>query len=131
MNLKEKIDTDIKTAMVDRNNIERDILRVVKSEIQRSEAGLKTFEDADIVKLMRGQIENLKVIGTERAKKEIWIIEQYLPKMMDHEEIESKITYLISTGINNLGAIMKHFNEHHKGMVDNKKVSEIVKQKLS
>lgn len=131
MNLKEKIDADIKSAMLSRDNVKKEILKFIKSEIQRNEAGLKTLDDADIQKMMRGQVENLKTItNSETTSREIEVLESYLPKMMSEEEIKEKVVEIISSGINNIGAIMGHFTKNYKGLADNKKVMEIAKSLL-
>ena len=131
MNLKEQLDLDIKSAMISKNNVKRDILRFVKSEVQRSEAGKVIFDDTDIQKMMRTQIENLKTItNSTTSAEEISILESYLPTMMDEEHIRAFAQQCIRSGASNLGMIMKYFNENHKGKVDNKIVSQISKELL-
>jgi uncharacterized protein YqeY len=76
---------------------------------------------------MRTQVENLKTItNSETSTREIEILNEYLPSMMNDSDIEKIITEIIPT-INNIGAIMGYFSKNYKGLVDNKRVSEIYK----
>ena len=50
--MKKKIDEELKTAMLEKNNTKRDILRVVKAEISREEAGLKVYGDKEVINLV-------------------------------------------------------------------------------
>lgn len=132
--MKERIDADIKAAMLSRNNVAREILKFIKSEIQRKEGGLIILSDADIQKLMRSQIESLKLTPSDTSNEEIAILESYLPKMMTEKEIRHIIFGLmIRSDIPpmNLGDIMKHFAANYKGLVDNKIVSKIATELLA
>lgn len=125
--MKERIDADIKAAMLSRNTVAREILKFIKSEIQRKEGGLITMSDADIQKLMRNQIESLKLTPSDTSNEEIAVLESYLPKMMTEEEIRNVIEGLMirsDVQITNLGDVMKYFAANHKGLADNKTVSQ-------
>lgn len=125
--MKERIDADIKAAMLSRNTVAREILKFIKSEIQRKEGGLITLSDTDIQKLMRNQIESLKLTPSDTSNEEIAVLESYLPKMMTEEEIRNVIEGLMirsDVQITNLGDVMKYFATHHKGLADNKTVSQ-------
>lgn len=124
MNLKEQIDADIRSAMISKDNIKKEILKFIKGEIQRSEGGLKILSDTDIQKMMRSQIENLKITPSVTSDKEIEILDSYLPSMMSEDEITLIIKSIKETNPN-LGLIMKYFNSNHKGLVDNKLVSKV------
>lgn len=125
--MKERIEADIKAAMLSRNTVAKEILKFIKSEIQRKEGGLITMSDEDIQKLMRNQIESLKLTPSDTSNEEITILESYLPKMMTEEEIRNVIEGLMFRSdiqIKSLGDIMKYFAANHKGLADNKTVSQ-------
>lgn len=128
--MKERIDADIKAAMLSRNTVAREILKFIKSEIQRKEGGLITMSDADIQKLMRNQIESLKLTPSDTSNEEIAVLESYLPKMMTEEEIRKEIVYLYSNNFDGLTMkeVMQHFATNFKGLADNKIVSQIAKE---
>ena len=70
--------------------------------------------------------ENIS-FGDEVAKKELEIIQSYLPKEMSDYEIESKISEIVGSGVTNIGQIMKEF----VGLqADKRKVSDIAKKVL-
>lgn len=136
--LKEQIDNDIKIAMIARNNVAKEILKFIKSEIQRKEGGLMVMSDSDVEKLIRNQVENLKITPSETSEEEIRVLETYLPQLLSDKKVEGLVRGFINDHINsggsvatlNVGAIMKYFNANFKGQVDNKLVSDIAKQML-
>ena len=136
MTLKETLDADLKTAIIEKNNPVRDSIRVIKSEIQREEKNtLKEFVDADIIQVIRKSIKNLETINSEESKTEILILEKYIPKLMSEESIDSAIKLIIIeygySGPKDMGKIMSSFNLKYKGMADGKLVSEIVKKNIN
>ena len=69
--LKELIDNEIKQAMLDKDTRKRDALRVIKAEISREEAGIKTYGDDEVIKLIQKAIRNLEIINTAESREEI------------------------------------------------------------
>jgi uncharacterized protein YqeY len=59
------------------------------------------------------------------AREELSIIESYLPKQMSKDEVTSKVTELINSGITQIGSIMKEFANLP---ADKKMVSETIKE---
>jgi uncharacterized protein YqeY len=59
---------------------------------------------------------------------ELVIIESYLPKQMSEADINEKLDELISSGVTDIGSIMKAFATLS---VDKKLVSELAKKKIS
>lgn len=133
--LKEIIDNQLKKAMLDKDNRTRDVLRVIKSEISREEAGIKTYGDDDIIKLIQKAIKNLEIVGTDESKEEIVILQKYIPKQMSEAEIEEAIKLLVietgASGIKDIGKLMGAFNSQYKGRANSKTVSEVVKRVLA
>jgi uncharacterized protein YqeY len=64
----------------------------------------------------------------QKVSDELKIIKGYLPKELSVDEINQKLDELISSGLDNLGLIMKEFSTLP---VDKKMVSELVKTKLN
>ena len=133
--LKEIIDNQLKKAMLDKDNRTRDVLRVIKSEISREEAGIKTYGDDEIIKLIQKAIKNLEIIGNDDSKEEIAILQKYIPKQMSEAEIEEAIKLLVietgASGIKDIGKLMGAFNSQYKGRANSKTVSEVVKRVLA
>ena len=130
MTLKEKINNDYMTAFKSKNVIVKNLLSVVKGEIQTIEknTGVDSLSDGEVTKILNKTVKSLKEMvngGSEQSKIELALIEGYLPKQMSKEEVTQKVTELVNSGITQMGAIMKEFSTLP---VDKKMVSEIVKE---
>jgi hypothetical protein len=131
MTLKEKINTDFMTAFKSKNMISKNILSVIKGEIQTIEKniGSDNLSDDEVTKILTKTVkslkETIKLGNDEKSKLELVIIEAYLPKQMSKEEVTSKVTELVNSGITQIGAIMKEFATLP---VDKKMVSESIKE---
>lgn len=135
MTLKEQITSDLKKAMLNKEVVKRNVLRVVKAEISREEAGIKEFNDKDIQKVITKIINNLKEINNDISLKEIEILSAYIPDQLTKEEIEYAIKgIIVSTGsssIKDIGRVMKKFNEDYSGKADGKVAGKIARELLA
>lgn len=127
MTLKQQIQKDYLDAFKSKNVIVKNLLSVIKGEIQTIEKNTGTVDlsDEDIIKILNKTAKSLKEMvnsGSETANAELQIIENYLPKQMTKEEIETKISELLSNGMTSLGQIMKEFSSLS---ADKKLVSEV------
>lgn len=134
MSLKEKINADYMSAFKSKNVIAKNLLSVVKGEIQTIEknVGVDSLSDDDVVKILNKTVKSLKETQSKspsaQTAEELFIIESYLPKQMTEEEILSKIEELISSGATSTGEIMRGFS----GLpADRKMVSEIYLSKIN
>lgn len=131
--LKLQIEADIKTAMKEKDAIARDILRVVKGEIERSEDASKKLDNGAIVKLLKKQIEN--ITETKSDNGEIAILEKYIPSQMTTDEITAVVKERIIadslTGPKDMGKVMQYFKANYDGTYDGKVLSEVVKSVLN
>ena len=126
MELKTKINADYLTAFKTKNVIAKNVLSVIKGEIQTIEknTGSENLSDEEVIKILNKTAKSLKetisLSGDQKSIQELEIVESYLPKQMSDEEITRKITEVISTGATNIGMIMKEF---YTLPADKKKVS--------
>jgi uncharacterized protein YqeY len=129
MKLREQINKDYMTAFKEKNVVAKNLLSVVKGEIQTTEKNTGSeLSDEDVVKILTKTAKSLKEMansGSEMAKTELEIVEAYLPKQMSKDEITQKVTELVNSGITQMGAIMKEFSSLP---ADKKMVSEIVRE---
>jgi uncharacterized protein YqeY len=115
MNLKERINLDYMTAFKTKNVVAKNLLSVVKGEIQTIEknTGVDVLSDEEITKILTKTKKSLDETNSkfpsEQTQEEIKIVESYLPTEMSESEIETKITEFISNGASNIGDIMKAF----------------------
>ena len=140
--IKEQINKDYMTAFKSKNTVAKNLLSVVKGEIQTIEknTGVENMSDEDVLKILQKSAKSLRetISSLEKtqtgmyfsndlvsAREELSIIESYLPKQMSKEEVTTKVTELKNAGVTNIGAIMKEFASLP---VDKKMVSEVVKE---
>lgn len=132
MTLKERISADYMTAFKTKNTLAKNLLSVVKGEIQTIEknTGVESMSDEEVLKILAKTAKSLKESiekGGDEAKAELEIIEAYMPKQMSRDEIVSKMVDLKAAGVTNIGQVMKEF----AGLpVDRKVVSEVAKEVL-
>ncbi len=118
------------TAFKSKNVVAKNLLSVIKGEIQTQEknTGVETLSDEEVTKILNKTVKSLKETiekGGEISKVELEIIEGYLPKQLSREDIVAKVTELKVAGVTNIGQIMKEFASLP---VDRKIVSEVIKE---
>ena len=138
----EKLTNDIKGAMIEKNNVKRDCLRCIVSEIknQTVNAGKEITDDVCIKVIQKSakqhndSIDNFKSGNREDlAQKEIEelkYISEYLPKLMSESETVDVINTLLKTiepVKKNMGVIMKQLPKE----VDRKLASQILNKILN
>lgn len=141
MTLKEQINKDYMTAFKNKDVVTKNLLSVVKGEIQTIEknTGVDSLSDNDVNKILQKTSKSLKEtlsvlenttrelndLKLQQVKSELSVISNYLPKEMSREEISLKIAQLKSEGKTQIGLIMKEFNNLP---ADKKVVSEVLKE---
>ena len=140
----DKINQDLKTAMLASDIAKVSVLRMVKSELQNQTIANKgTLTDDDIVMVMTREVkkrkeaaEAFKNVGNELHEQtelaEAEIIQAYLPEQLSREEIEKVVLETIQeVDEANVGRIMGAVMAKLKGKADGNVVSEIVREKFS
>jgi uncharacterized protein YqeY len=147
MNLKDKIISDLTTAMKAKDANRTSVLRMVKANLMNKqiEKGIDLTDEEitktlqTLVKQRRDSIEQYEKAGrdelAEKEKAELVVIEDYLPQSASKEEIEKAVEDAISeTGagsIKEMGTVMKAAQAKLAGKsADGKLISEMVKAKL-
>jgi len=134
MNLKEQISKDYMIAFKERNIVAKNLLSVVKGEIQTIEknTSVDCLSDVEVVKILNKTAKSLNEVislnGDEESKLQLKIVEAFLPTPLTKEDIVIKVNELVASGITNVGGIMKEFATLH---VDRKVVSEVIKEVLA
>lgn len=137
--IKEQINKDYMIAFKAKNTVAKNLLSVVKGEIQTVEknTGVDNLSDEDVLKILtktakslNETIKSLSPIDGKgedivQACAELAIIECCLPKQMSREEVTAKVTELVNSGVTQIGAIMKEFATLP---ADKKMVSESIKE---
>ena len=126
--LKEKINADFITAMKNKDVVKKNLLSVIRGEIQTMEKnnGIDTLSDDDITnilnKIAKSLRESIKTSPTDELNEELIIVESYLPKQMNNEEITIIVKQLIEEKDLNIAEVMRHFGNLP---ADRKEVSSI------
>jgi uncharacterized protein YqeY len=127
--LKEKINADFITAMKNKEQVKKNLLSVIRGEIQTMEknmGGNTVILDDDITnilnKIAKSLRESIKISPTDELNEELTIVESYLPKQMTQEEITIIVKQLIEENDLNIAEVMRHFGNLP---ADRKEVSSI------
>lgn len=133
MALLEQINADLKKAMLARDEVTRDTLRMIKSELMTLDNpdGVAVLSRA--VKTRRDSIKSYVEGGrqdlADKEQAEIEVIERYLPKQLGEGEIREAIAGLIEelglSGKKDLGQVMKELKTRYPGQVDGRLASSI------
>ena len=145
MNLKNTIDNQIKEAMLSKSKDRLIPLRAIKAAILLEEKNGKADNINEIqllMKLIKQRKDSLTLYNQQKredlAKKEeseILIIEEFLPKQLDDNELSKEIDSIISfseaTSIKEMGKVMGIATKKLSGKADNSRIAKIIKEKLS
>ena len=148
MSLEDKINGDIKTAMLAKQQAALRALRAVKSAIllAKTSGGSGILSEDDemkiLQKLVKQRKESVEIFEKQgRAdlandeKEEIAVIEKFLPAQLDEAVIRTELAKIIaSTGaasVADTGKVMGAASKAFAGKADNKLVAAIVKELLS
>ena len=146
MELQKKISEDLKAALKAGDQLRLTVLRMVNSALQNKkiEKGKDAeLTDEDVLQVLSKEAKKRKesIIAFETGgrpelaegeKKELVIIEEYLPKQMSREEVVKEVERILS-GIadkSKFGLVMKEVMKELKGKADAGMVTELIKEKL-
>ncbi|MDR1113457.1 MAG: GatB/YqeY domain-containing protein [Bacteroidales bacterium] len=146
--LEDKINADIKAAMLAREQDRLNALRAVKSAILllKTEKGggeiTEEMEQKILQRLVKQRKESAEMYKAqnrhdlcEEEIKQMEVIARYLPQQLSEAEITEALKQLIATnnisGIKEMGKLMGIATRHFAGKADNQTVSAIVKQLLA
>lgn len=147
MGLKQQLQSDLKTAMKQRDNVRRDTVRLLLGEIRNAEIdkGRELQEDELLVLLQkqakqrRESIEQYEAAGRDELaaseQAELDIIEGYLPDMLSEAEIRSEaraqIDAVDAAGLQDLGKVMGPLMGKLRGRADGSTVQQVVRELLT
>lgn len=149
MSLLDKVNADIKTAMLAKEKEKLEAIRAIKTAIlvALTEKGASdTLSEETEVKLLQKQVKQRRETAdiynqqnrADLAAKEIFeadIIEAYLPKQMTAEEIEAVLKTIITQvgakAPSDMGKVMGVASKQLAGKADGRIISETVKRLLA
>ncbi|MAR44446.1 MAG: glutamyl-tRNA amidotransferase [Flavobacteriaceae bacterium] len=149
MTLVEKINTDIKEAMLTKDKFKLESLRAIKASLtlhQTSISSQNKVTKEDEIKILQKLVKQRKEssnIYTKQNRFDLAKLEKdqadfistYLPKQLTNQEIEAIVSKVIvesnSIGLKDMGKVIGLVVKEIQGKADGKTISDIVKQKLS
>lgn len=149
MSLKERIEADIKKAMLAKNKDDLRALRAIKSMILLAEtekgAGDKLDKAAEMKILQKAAKQRNDSIALYREQNrddladaeaaEVEVIQRYLPEQLSEADLEKLIGDIISkanaTSMKDMGKVMGMATKELAGKADGKTISQTVKKLLS
>jgi uncharacterized protein YqeY len=151
MSLKQQILDDLKAAMkakeADKLNVLRSLkAKLLEKEISERKGGEASLSDEQVVEVLmkaakqrKESIDQFEEGGRDdlanKEKFELEIIENYLPKMMDEdeirEEVKAQIEKMGATDMSDMGKVMGALMGQLKGKAEGATISKIVKEELS
>lgn len=142
----EKINEDLKNSLKSGDKFKLSVLRMIKSALQLEAINKKSdLEDDDVFVVLKRQVKQRtdslneferlgKVEAANDLRKEIEIINAYLPEEASDEQISAAVEEAFNeinpSSMKEMGIVMKYVTEHLKN-ADMTKVSKIVKERLS
>jgi uncharacterized protein YqeY len=138
MALIDRIDADLKKAMLERDDVTRDTLRMIKSELLTLDNPDELAVLTRAVKSRRDSIESYLEGGrqdlADKEQAEIDVIQRYLPKPLTEEEARQAIATIIgevgASTKKDLGNVMKEVRSRYPGRIDGKLASQIAGELL-
>ena len=149
MSLEQKIQAELKTAMLAKDEKTVRSLRAIKAAIilaKTSEGAGGEIKEEDEIKLFQKLVkqrkDSLEIFTTQnradlaqKEQEEIEVIEKFLPKQLSAEELKGIITNIIAeTGASSpadMGKVMGVATKQLAGKADGKAISALVKELLA
>ena len=150
--LKQRILDDLVAAMKAGDKGRVDVLRLIKSEMQRQEIDARAekganyeLDDEEVLAVLtraakqrRESIDSFRAGGredlAEREETELATIEGYLPRQLDRNELEAIVDEAVresgANSVRDIGRVMPIVMPKVKGRADGKLVNRLVRERL-
>ncbi|ACB84775.1 GatB/YqeY domain-containing protein [Natranaerobius thermophilus] len=147
MGIADQLQEDMKKAMKEKDKFRLSVIRMMRSEIKNREISqsesLSEDEAIELIakekKKRQDSLEEYQQAGktdvVEDLKREIEILDEYLPEQLSQEElkkiIEEAISNVKAESPSDMGEVMKEVMPKVKGKADGKIVNQLVKELLT
>lgn len=147
MALQARIETDFVTAYKAKETVRVAVLRMLKTAIKNRQVELlRPLDDGEILDVIAKQVkqrrESIEQFTSgnrpdlaEKEARELEMLVGYLPQALTEAELAAAIDAVVrelgATSLKDMGRVMQAVLEAHKGQVDGKKASELVRARLS
>lgn len=149
MSLEQKIMSELKTAMLAKDEAALRSLRAIKAAIllvKTSEGGGGEMKEEDEIKLLQKLVkqrkDSLEIFEQQnrpdlarKEKEEIAVIEKFLPQQLSPDELKAELTQIIAevgaSSPADLGKVMGIASKKFAGRADGKTISSLTKELLT
>lgn len=145
--MKEQLMKDLKQAMLNKDELRKNTIVLLRSEILRTEKDKQIeLTEEQVSEIVAKEIKKRneaipsfekaeRLASVEALKREVEILSQYLPKQFTEEEllvlIQNAIILVDAKTFKDMGKVMKELRPKIMGRADNKKVSQIIDSLLA
>ena len=147
MSLIERLEQEVKDAMLARAEARRDALRLILNALKNSQKELQRplSEEEELQVLQRERKRRVEAAEAFRAggreeqaeaeERELEILEEFMPEPLSEDEIDEIVDDVIAevgaTSMADLGRVMADVMPQIAGRADGSQVSQIVREKLA
>jgi uncharacterized protein YqeY len=147
VSLVERIEQEVKSAMLAREEERRDALRLILASLRAAEKDLQRplSEDEELQVLQRERKRRQEAADAFRSggrdeqaakeENELSILQEFMPEPLDEEELERIVDDAIAenkaTSIRDMGRVMADVMPQIAGRADGSAVSQLVREKLA
>ena len=146
-NLIDRIEGDLKAAMLEHDNERRDALRLILASLRSAEKELQRplSGDEELQVLQRERKRRIEAAEAfreggreeqaEKEENELAVLQEFMPAPLSEDELEEIIDDVIAevgaTSLNQLGRVMADVMPQVAGRADGSIVSQLVREKLA
>ena len=147
MSLVARIESDLREAMLARDNDRRDALRLILAALRSSEKDIQRelSEEEELQVLQRERKKRIEAAEAfrnagreaqaEKEEGELEVLEEFMPEPLSEAQIEEIVDDAIAengaTSLRDMGRVMADVMPQIAGRADGSAVSQIVKEKLA
>jgi uncharacterized protein YqeY len=147
MSLIDRLEDELREAMLARDDARRDALRLVLASLRGAEKELQRplHDDEELQVLQRERKRRLEAAEAfrtggrdeqaEREEAELEVLQEFMPEPVDEEELEeivdSAIAEVGATSMRDFGRVMADVMPQVSGRADGSTVSQLVREKLA
>ena len=147
MSLIDRMEQELKQAMLDKEAERRDALRLLLASLRSAEKELQRplSDDEELQVLQRERKRRIeaaeafrsagRVEQAEKEERELAVLQEYMPAQLSEEELEEIIDDVIAevgaTSLRQLGRVMADVMPQVAGRADGSSVSQLVREKLA
>ena len=147
MSLIVRMESDLKTAMLEHDNERRDALRLILASLRSAEKDLQRplSDDEELQVLQRERKRRVEAAEAfrnggreeqaEKEEQELEVLQEFMPEQLSEEELDAIVSDAVAesgaSSQKEMGKVMSLVMPKVQGRADGKRVSAVVREKLT